>query len=300
MADDSQNRSKKTLELMLHYKCNNGCIFCPKSTDKKEIPINRAKKLITDYASKDYKNISFNGGEPTIYRGLSNLIKFAKKVGYKKIQVKSNGLMLSYNNYAKKLIESGVNYFSISVWAFTRKNTNSLCRNNNCYQLQRKAFKNLRQFNVSVEVEVLINRLCQNNLLQIVKSYTANSQYTFNFWLITTNSKNQKLLFPDIDVVKENLIKTLEYCKNSEISARVLHIPKCLLPPNLRSYVQLEKNEDVLIIDPGGIFHISKQNFFKDIKTNKCKECIYDNECYGFRKHYLSEFGENILSPCLM
>ena len=59
------------------------------------------------------ENVRFSGGEPTLYDGLFELVKVAKACSVKHIAVSTNG-SAAFEQY-KRLIESGVNDFSISL-----------------------------------------------------------------------------------------------------------------------------------------------------------------------------------------
>lgn len=100
-------------EIILTDKCNFRCPYCKglRNDCKGILEVEQVKKMI-DY-NLPLKNIRFSGGEPTQYPFLVECIKHAKKRGCERIAISTNG---SANiSYYKKLIEEGVNDFSISL-----------------------------------------------------------------------------------------------------------------------------------------------------------------------------------------
>jgi len=102
-------------ELILTDACNFKCAYCKPQIEncRGNMPIDTAKSVILEWSKHNLKNIRFSGGEPTIYKGLTDLVKFAKANGIERIAVSSNG-SASLDNY-KELIAAGVNDFSISL-----------------------------------------------------------------------------------------------------------------------------------------------------------------------------------------
>lgn len=97
-------KNKEELLVMCGYRCNNNCIFCNAESSRKA-HINRSTQEITEtiiFNSDDYNEIMFIGGEFTIRDDAIELISLAKKKGYKKISIETNGRMFAINNFAKK------------------------------------------------------------------------------------------------------------------------------------------------------------------------------------------------------
>lgn len=107
------------LELDLGILCNNRCIFCtiPHSHESRPhwLPIEQAKKDLAHFYSKGCRSLGFVGGEPTIYPDLPDCIRFAKSLGYKRIDLCSNGTKFSDHKFVSGLIKAGVTRFTISI-----------------------------------------------------------------------------------------------------------------------------------------------------------------------------------------
>lgn len=99
-------------EIILSSRCNFSCVYC-RNVGGKDIPLDKAEELVKLWAKDNLQAIRFSGGEPTIYPYLQNLVKLSKELGIKRIAISTNGT--AKLDYYKKLIELGVNDFSISL-----------------------------------------------------------------------------------------------------------------------------------------------------------------------------------------
>jgi MoaA/NifB/PqqE/SkfB family radical SAM enzyme len=115
----AKNSSEKTplwrCELILTDKCNFKCPYCvPLSEDiRQTLKFEEAMDIVKMWCSENLQNIRFSGGEPTLFPKLVDLVKYCKENGVKRIAVSTNGS--NKLEVYKKLIEAGVNDFSISL-----------------------------------------------------------------------------------------------------------------------------------------------------------------------------------------
>lgn len=102
-------------ELLLTDKCNFKCPYCmPLREDcRGDISFDTAKDVVNYWADEGLKHIRFSGGEPTLYKHLSDLVSLSHQRGIKRIAISTNGSRKL--NLYKKLIDCGVNDFSISL-----------------------------------------------------------------------------------------------------------------------------------------------------------------------------------------
>ncbi len=99
-------------EILITGRCNFKCPYC-RGTKMGDSTISEIGNIIRKLSKNGLINIRFSGGEPTLHSGLETLIKYAKGKGCKHIAISTNGS--ADLEYYKKLIEHGVNDFSISL-----------------------------------------------------------------------------------------------------------------------------------------------------------------------------------------
>jgi len=99
-------------ELILTGRCNFKCPYC-RSVGGEDLPMEQAEKTVRLWGEQGLKNVRFSGGEPTMYKGLPQLVSLAKSVGVERIALSTNGAS-SLAKY-EDLLERGVTDFSISL-----------------------------------------------------------------------------------------------------------------------------------------------------------------------------------------
>ncbi len=98
------------------YACNNHCTFCAVGT-RTQVHGNaeRQRQWLQLYRQKGVTLVDFDGGEPTLDPDLVPLVRYARAIGYERINVTTNGRLCFYDDFAKKLARSGVTSLLFSV-----------------------------------------------------------------------------------------------------------------------------------------------------------------------------------------
>lgn len=105
-------------ELIITSRCNFSCPYC-RGTDingyKGDMKFDEIVRVIDFWASQKIKNVRLSGGEPTIHPDILRIVAYIKSTctTIEHIAISTNGY--SDIELYKKLIEAGVNDFSISL-----------------------------------------------------------------------------------------------------------------------------------------------------------------------------------------
>ena len=99
-------------ELILTGRCNFKCPYC-RTVGGQDMPLEQALATVNLWCDQGLKNVRFSGGEPTMYKGLVDLVKLANSRGTERIAISTNGAasMKLYH----ELLAAGVTDFSISL-----------------------------------------------------------------------------------------------------------------------------------------------------------------------------------------
>lgn len=125
--NSSVSSQLKRCELILTGKCNFKCPYC-RSVGGKDIPLEDAKNIVSLWIKDNLQSIRFSGGEPTLYKGLEELVSLAKNGGIQNIAISSNG-SAPFEKY-KRLVDLGVTDFSISLDACCAEDANMMAGRN--------------------------------------------------------------------------------------------------------------------------------------------------------------------------
>jgi len=117
----SAMQGPKKVILNVTYKCNNHCTFCAVGTRTQlDGRFERQRELLDKYRRLGVTLLDLDGGEPTLYDKLFSLIRYARAIGYEKVNVTTNGRMAFYPDYAERLARSGVTSILFSLHGHTR------------------------------------------------------------------------------------------------------------------------------------------------------------------------------------
>lgn len=104
------------MDLAITYRCNNDCSHCYNARPRNypEMNIQEWEKIIDQIWDLGIPHIVFTGGEPTLYRGLPDLIAYAEDKGLI-TGLNTNGRKLADQSYLFKLVDAGLDHVQITL-----------------------------------------------------------------------------------------------------------------------------------------------------------------------------------------
>jgi MoaA/NifB/PqqE/SkfB family radical SAM enzyme len=102
-------RGEAKLIINLSYACNNSCVFCSVGDrPRRDGDFDLQFSELQGAWARGIRLLDLDGGEPTLYPRLFDLIAVARQVGFERITVTSNGRRLAYPSFASRLAATGV------------------------------------------------------------------------------------------------------------------------------------------------------------------------------------------------
>lgn len=292
------------INININNKCNQFCVFCEtqkflsennwKSTTDGDI-----KKQIEE-ASKKSSSINFTGGgEPTMVKKLPELIRFAKFLGLKSVCMETNGLLLSYFDYLKKLKDNGLDSCIISLHSNKEEISDLITQKPGSFKLTIKGMNNLIKLNIPIRsVYFTITRLNYKDIKGFIM-YIYNRFKVENFWISfirpLDSSVKSKGFTPRISEVINPLFDAIDYCKDNDIKivfSPNLGIPLCFLE-NYEEY----SGELKIYINHGNSEIKKIRDSYNKFKPDKCNSCSFSDCCSGIPKNYVNIYGTGELLP---
>lgn len=117
----------KRCEMIITEYCNFNCPYCRGLDDEiygnrkvKQLSLDEIKRNINYWTvDNGLENIRFSGGEPTLHQDIIKIVEYAAQKDIKRIAISTNGS--SDSELYKRLVEAGVNDFSVSLDACCAK-----------------------------------------------------------------------------------------------------------------------------------------------------------------------------------
>ena len=118
------------------------------------------------------KKVVLSGGEPTLHPEFTNIVKSAKKLGYTKIQVITNGRMFAYEKFLDRAINSGISEITFSMHGHNQRLHDKQTGVKGAFvQALTGLTAALQDQELIVNVDIVINKINIRYLEDIIKFY---------------------------------------------------------------------------------------------------------------------------------
>lgn len=287
----------KRIDLKTGFSCNNHCRFCVQG-NKRRIYGNKTTDIIKEElkdAIKDFNSVVFTGGEPTIRKDFLELVSYTRNLGFKNIQIQTNGRMFAYKKFAQNTVDAGANEFGIALHGHSNILHDYLTSTLGSFEQTTQAIKNLKFLGQFVITNTVITKPNYRHLPQIA-SLLINlgvDQYQFAFvHALGSASDNFDAIVPRMSMTEYYVKKGLDLGIKSKVKVMTEAIPYCFMQ-GYEGYIAEKIIPETKIYDFDYIienFTIARQNEGK-VKNSNCKKCKYCDICEGPWKEYPDKFG---------
>lgn len=296
----------RRLDLKVGFKCNNRCLFCIQGNKRYTSPNKSDKEVrqILERMRKNHDEVVFTGGEPTVRPELISWVKYAKDLGYKFIQIQSNGRMFSYEDYCKALIEAGANEFSPALHGSKAKIHDFLTQAPGSFIQTVQGIKNLRKLDQYILTNTVVTRINYKDLPNLAKLLVKLKVDQFQFAFMHINpiiAHNKRLIDMIVPRYKEAvpyIKKGIDIGAKAGIKVMVEAVPYCFME-GYEKYVSEQYIPFTSIIDD----KIELADYGKYRRTKgkakgpQCEVCKYNRICEGPWKEYPEIFGWSEFKP---
>jgi MoaA/NifB/PqqE/SkfB family radical SAM enzyme len=276
-----------------HHRLKNYC----------DLTTNEAKKYLQKAKEDGVDVIALTGGEPTIRKDIFNIIQFCKKLNFDKIELQTNGQMLSYKNFAKKMVEYGVTDVYTSFHAFSEPLQDFITQSKGSFLKSLQGLKNILKLDVRLQTNTVISKLNYRilNKLMVFFYDQGVKEVELDFLRPIGNAlKYYDIVVPKKSDVSPYLEKALQVAENLGFdSIFVDDYPLCFME-KFNKY-----NADYLAMLQG-LKHHDEQAFYYDAELNPiqihenqklkgppCNNCNFKIYCEGDWKEYIEMNGWN-------
>lgn len=292
----NQGRKKLLFELLPGYSCNANCRFCSIDPAKRKMNMSTNEILHCVYRAKleGFKYLGIGGGEPTVRNDLVPIIRYAKKLDFDAIRIETNGIVLSYPDYCRTLVDSGLDFVKISIHGHQHKIHDYLTQVPGSFRMVLKAIGNLQKLNVRIEINTVLNKINYRYAPQFVRFFSqlGIGSFCFIYPLYTGKmAQNWRNVGVRMKTVLPGLKDSLQLFDLLELDkALVFNIPRCVLGQYGKRAIE---EYHMKLFAPDYVVEDSDTDVFGGRKAlRRCGSCPYADRCGGIRTDYLSLFGE--------
>ena len=284
-------------DIKIGFGCNNMCKFCVQGEKRNKFgnkTVEQVKQDLDD-AIKDCQGVVFTGGEPTLSKYLLEYVSYARKLGFKSIQIQSNGRMFAYKKYSQQLIDAGATEFSPALHGHTPELHDYLTGAQGSFNQTVMGIQFLKDIGMPVIVNSVITKSNYRHLPDTARLLVSLGvdQYQFAFvHALGSADKYFHSIVPRKSLVEPYAKEGLDIGLNAGLMVMTEAIPYCFMK-GYEDYIAEN------FIPPGPIY--DWENVIKDFyearttsgksKGKPCETCKMKDKCEGPWKEYPEHYG---------
>lgn len=295
--------------------CNEGCLYCFADPERWA---DRPRGWGRDYANligddwrtelreiraAGYDGLSISGGEPTLHPDLVKMVRYARLLGFERVELQSNATLLTPAN-ARRLAKAGVCSALISLPSHIEKVYNAITATRDYFQPALDGVRNLTDQGVIVRlahVQCTANYRHTPEYVEFVAEHFPDiSGVAFLYVQPEGRALGYPALYPDLSDLKPHFERALEACTRLGVRFTTdvqTGVPMCMMG----GYE--DRVDRSLLLSPRDFWaeDLTSYEYMQAHKRQgpRCGECFWTRVCYGFWNEYLDAYGDAALEPVL-
>lgn len=240
------SREYRRLLLRLGSRCNSRCVHCTLRDldDDSDRDTESAMKALAHGRDRGCTEVVFMRGEPLIRPDITRLVRGATGMGYRHVQVQTNGRMLAYPGLAGALVAKGVTYFEVSLYGDTAEVHDAIARSPGAFKQTITGLKALARAEAGFMVNVPVLSANYFRLDGLVDLLTALAVDRVQFGLtrpVWLPGEGRFDVAPTVRLSKASpyLRQALRKARDLGLSASTEGVVLCHLDPDLHAMAEL-------------------------------------------------------------
>jgi MoaA/NifB/PqqE/SkfB family radical SAM enzyme len=268
------------------YRCNNRCTFCATGTRTQfDGDFERQKEILRDYRARGVTLLDVDGGEPTLNPNLFALVRHARRLGYEKVNVTTNGRMASYAPFAEKLVRSGVTSVLFSIHG---PNAQIHAQNVGVAEAFEQTLEGVRNVvrlappGLELGANVTITKSNHKHLPEMAQLVWDLGLRWWNLQFLTPFGRATSHVSPDVQAAADVAMRVIDEWRD-RLKFQVINLPFCFMPGYeeflLGDLLKLERHMIFVNNDEVNLFEYLRE---RRSKKDVCERCPHSVFCGGF------------------
>jgi MoaA/NifB/PqqE/SkfB family radical SAM enzyme len=291
--------------LRLTTRCNSACAHCTVAdvpADEVRSPREALAEII-DARKRGCDELVIMRGEPTLRPELPKLAQAARRVGYRLVQIQTNGRLLCYADYFDRLVAAGVDFYEVSLFGATAATHDAISRDAGAFEQTVAGLRRLAaapQLGHLVTVAVLAANLHELRACVDLVHELGLGRIQFNFtrpvrregrWVVEPLAR--------LDDAGPAIREAMRHARTLGLAAATEAVPLCQLEPEDRAAAESARDfVDVQVVD----LHRRHQSFadhHRQVRplAPQCATCSQRHVCPTTWAAYQELFGTDELRP---
>ncbi len=302
---------EQRLHITTSLGCNNRCVFCVDSQfEQKDLRKNvgATENILRNLKKNKTRQVLFTSGEPTLNPKLLFYIRLAKKSGFEKISLITNGRKLKDKALCRALLGAGLGQIGISIHGSNKSTHDKITARPGSFDETLAALKNLSRlkgkYDFELNVHYTITRFNAGDIFKFIKLIVSikNIQgIIFNVVRPYGRARdNFDSVMPDYSKVGQEFGEALSRTgkiagfENRNLRININDIPLCVMAEYGR---YLGSCERMLIKNYHFLREKSANWLDEKIKRKECLKCAQNEFCPGIYGYYIKKRGWSEFIP---
>jgi MoaA/NifB/PqqE/SkfB family radical SAM enzyme len=290
---------REYVSMTMEFRCNLKCVHCmiegTMDRLKPESDADFEAVLEENRRNRRWRGLVLTGSEITLRRDLPELAQRARRAGFEHIRIQTHGVHLEKADYARELVEAGVDEYFVSVTAADAATHDAITGVPGAFERMMRGLEVLdRLEGVTLLTNTVVTTRSYRQLADVVARLghlkrLAQMEFWF-FWPMREDDEKD-LIVPHREALP-HLRQGIAAARALGRSVEVKNFPECLLGADHRLVVN---DQPKLLIDPA---------FWPEFMRNGFDQCVHRDrcgatECLGLNTAYIAKFGyeADLLSP---
>ncbi|MDD5066911.1 MAG: radical SAM protein [bacterium] len=285
--------------------CNNDCRFCMEPHIDHKVNLDRKFifRILKKYMFERADRVLFTNKEPTLNPDLPRYIEYAKKIGYKKIALVTNGRRFSSLPYCRDLLQKGLNHITVSIHGPDPRIHDLLTRRKGSFQETLKGLKNLsslkKYFGFTFITSTVLSRPNYPHTGRMLKLLSGFPADQIILQCIECRGRKMSRNFSSLMIRYSDVIKEIKKTDRNYKGPRfhVLGLPYCVAGKGGKNF-HLGYTENIKLLgNKGRLNLIDYSSKYGTLKRKECARCRAFLFCRGIFKPYIRHYGWKELKP---
>lgn len=291
------------LDLKVGFTCNNLCTFCVQGDKRERIQPRSADEMreILREERQHTDEVVFTGGEPTVHKDLLHVMAYAKTLGYRVIQLQTNGRRLSHEPYLDAAIKAGVNQISPSLHGSTAEIHDAQTRAPGSFRQTCKGIVAARRRGVMVITNSVVTQQNVTDLPALARLLVSLGVQQIQFAYVHpegTALREFEAVVPRFPLVRPYLHEALDLVQAAGITAFAEAVPYCFMHGHEAQVVEsvipdTRIHDKPMVIADYTAYRLAEGK----AKGPQCRGCTFEPYCEGPWHEYPEGYGWDEFTP---
>jgi molybdenum cofactor biosynthesis enzyme MoaA len=291
--------------LRLTTRCNSACAHCTVADvpATEERTPEQALAEIIEARRRGCDELVIMRGEPTLRPELAKLASAARRVGYRLVQIQTNGRLLCYADYFDRLVNSGIDFFEVALFGATAATHDAISRDEGAFAQTLAGLRALAsrpELGHLVSVAVLAANLHELVACAELVHELGLRRIQLNFTRpVQVDNRWRTDVLARLDDAGPHIRAALARARSLGLAASTEAVPLCQLDPEDRPAAETARDfVDVRVVD----LHRRHERFadhHREVRplAPQCADCSAAGVCPTTWAAYQQLFGTDELRP---